>query len=212
MNVPGRLDRRSSFRRLQRTRARSRRRSTDRRCPSTFATKERSHRQLEGLRAMRLQAERFRRCDEWSRARRGARPAIERRLQWSCDNYGSLPASDRRRFRDWRHRRFDAARGAGFIVQTVEAPPGCIAGRRHLPRFGLLTDEQIRRGVHRSPTLPPPPRRSPPRKPLDVLATTTDQRLQFGALVKWLKSADRHHHSAPSSASRLLTNETASRR
>ena len=145
-------------------------------------------RQLEGLRAMRLQAEGP--PDAMNgRGRVAARPRhrakapmgrVRRRL------FQRQPD----RFRDGVIADLTRRAGAGFVVQTVEAlrriaaTPLAHGVRARLETNGDLLVLQPFRRRQDDP--------SPPRKPLRRLATTR-QRLQFGALV--IAQRDRHRHS-----------------
>ena len=145
-------------------------------------------RQLEGLRAMRLQAEGP--PDAMNgRGRVAARPRhrakapmgrVRRRLfQRQPDRFCDGVIADLTR-----------RAGAGFVVQTVEAlrriaaTPLAHGVRARLETNGDLLVLQPFRRRQDDP--------SPPRKPLRRLATTR-QRLQFGALV--IAQRDRHRHS-----------------
>ena len=85
------------------------------------------------------------------------------------------------RFRDWRHRRFDAPRWqAGFVVQTHQRPPGSYQVDATCPRCpGSPRPTNGDQALVR-PTLPPPPRtlRARHASPCDVHRRRRNQNLQ----------------------------------
>ena len=148
----------------------------------------------------------------WSRANVACSPAPSSEGSNGSTSGGVSSRRQPDRFRDWRHRRFDAARRqAGFVVQTVEAPPACIAGRAPLAHgVRARLDRRTADQALVRPTLPPPPRRVRARRasPCDVLATTRQQNLQTLQMRLVIRSK---RSSPPLSAhqSRLLKIEIA---
>ena len=151
--------------------------TTSQRCPTAAADRgPRLHeegiaRQLEGLRAMRLQAEGPPDAMNGRGRTWPARPRHRAKAPMGQRPAASLPASAGPLPR-WRHRRFDAARRqAGFVVQTVEALRR-IAVDATCPRCPRSPRDERRSPCSSNPSAAAKDDPSPPRKPLRRLATT----------------------------------------